>query len=118
MSARFISGKAVPLPASRIGGGHPDTFRENLPPVVAMGKGGSTAVAPSTEMFHVINALVDAGFSIIMPSVPWLLGNATSLDRIDDAIAFARSNLGASDAAPIIVGQSNGGICGLNWARA
>lgn len=88
------------------------------PPVVFMAGGGTTALAGAGEAGHIVDALVDAGFRVVQPSVPWLLGNPAAVDRIDDAVTFAVDELGGIDGPPIIVGQSNGGLCGLAYAAS
>lgn len=66
----------------------------------------------------VILAIVAAGFPVIAPYAggnAW--GNTTAMDRITEAVAYARANLGASSAPAVLIGISMGGCNVLNWAK-
>jgi S-formylglutathione hydrolase FrmB len=56
------------------------------------------------------------GFSVVAPSIGTLWNNATGQQRIADALAYARSALGATSAKAIFLGTSMGGFSALSWA--
>lgn len=96
-------------------GGH----NTGLPPFVWMTGGGTPATNDPAQigMDVKLNALCTAGYSIVQPDVPWLLGNDTAMDRIDDAVAWARTNWGATMDPPILMGASNGWVCACVYMR-
>lgn len=84
-------------------------------PVIVMPGGGDTAANRFGDFDHVGQAIVAAGFRCYQPSVPNMLGNDLSVQRITDAVTFAHAN--GCEGPPILVGQSNGAACAFRWAR-
>lgn len=84
-------------------------------PVIFMAGGASTAATGFGEAAAICDALIAAGFTVFMPSVPNLAGNATADTRIADTITYANAQ-GFTD-TPVIVGQSNGANCGFLYAQ-
>lgn len=112
-------------PAFRFTAGQPDAIDEpttvitGLPPFIWMTGGGTAAnTNPATIGMDVkLNAFTNAGYSIMQPNVPWLLGNPIAMSRIEDAIAYARAHYGATMDPPILMGLSNGWICAAEYMR-
>lgn len=61
-----------------------------------------------TAIANTLRAILSYGFSIVVPNLLGYWGNATGNSRIIDALAYARANLGATNAPAIIVGASHG----------
>lgn len=127
-TGRFTPGQADALNtpsagASTLVTGLPSTtvnYNPGRPPFIWMTGGGTAANADPANvgMDRILDYLCEnRGYSICQPNVPWLLGNDDALDRIDDAVAWARANLGATDDPPILMGVSNGWVCAIVYAR-
>jgi pimeloyl-ACP methyl ester carboxylesterase len=66
----------------------------------------------------IVTAIVAAGYPMICPYAAgnsW--GNLTAMDRITEAVAVARTGLGATTAPVVLFGGSMGGANALNWAK-
>lgn len=68
-------------------------------------------------MDRILNGLTAAGHTILQANAPYYLGNDLSMSRVNDAIAYARANFGATDDPPILMGVSNGWACMIVYAR-
>lgn len=134
MSTRTTTTGTSGTPAFRFSSGQPDGLNEpatagplgvhgaltGRPPVVWMTGGGTLANAdPATiGMDRILDYLCDVGgYTIGQPNVPWLLGNATAMSRIDACAAWLRTWRGATSAPPILLGVSNGWVCAIIYAR-
>lgn len=58
------------------------------------------------------------GLLVVAPTVTQTWGNATAMSRIDQAVTYARANLGGSAAPPVMVGGSHGATGGLLYAAS
>jgi hypothetical protein len=95
-------------------------YNPGRPPMIWTTGGGTPANNDPAKvgMDRILEYLCeDRGYSWCQPNVPWLLGNPTATDRIDDAVTWARANLGATDDPPILMGMSNGWVCAIVYAR-
>lgn len=91
-------------------------INKDSPPLVFMTGGGGTALDDTTSATHIVDAALALGYKVVMPSVPNLAGNATADARIDAAINYARTQLGANAQPPVLMGVSNGANCSLLYA--
>ncbi len=90
------------------------------PPVVyCHGVNGNAAQPVESTLpgaLSVLRALSRRGYPIVAPTLNALWDNATGQARINDALTWARANLGASNAPAILVGTSHGGGSALHYA--
>ncbi len=111
------------------------------PPIVFM-TGGDLAANSDPALIgadRILNAFTDNGYTVCQCHVPMgqntdspttpqnvaAIGNdasvglsgAGAMERIADTITYARANLGATMDPPIILGISNGWVCGIIYAR-
>lgn len=113
-TSRMVSGQTDAWVTPRIA---PGTLR---PVIYCHGAGGSAAEllgsgVPAVE--PLFDAIGDAGWPCVCVTITVLWGNVTCVSRMDAAIAYCRSTLGAhSTAKPLIVGISHGAACGLTYA--
>lgn len=100
---------------------NPRVFNKKYPLVVFMAGGSDTPVsAPLGGAIPAMDALVDAGFVVVQPSVGTggaAYGNATAMARVNAAKAYAQARLGCRDGRIVVSGTSNGGITALQYTR-
>lgn len=100
-----------------------DYVRGSKPAVVALHGASGTEEQmlgswPASIRNIVTAIVVDGGYPVICPHAAgdsW--GNLTAMARISEAVAVARSTLGASSAPVALLGFSMGGANALNWAK-
>ncbi len=86
-------------------------------PVVYMtGVTGPAADLADLTIRPLLEALTDRGYTIVAPTSVITYGNATGLSRIDDALAWARDDLGCSDGSAVLIGASEGAADCLTYA--
>jgi pimeloyl-ACP methyl ester carboxylesterase len=76
-----------------------------------VGYGQLPAVAP------LVSDLIDLGFPAVAPTLGVEWGNATSMARITDALAWLRARNGTT-APAVLVGASMGACAAVTWAAA
>lgn len=87
-------------------------------PIIMMGGGSYTAWTALVDGAETICAgLVEVGFAVYIPTVSSMFGNDASVIRENDALTYARANGAHPTAPPVILGLSNGSVCGFRWVR-
>lgn len=105
---RFTTGQYDRIEAPRL--------RSRSRPFLLVAPGNFTALLGDTWITQG-PAIRAAGWRTYQPSVPLLVGNATSTARMADAVTGAVAD-GAAAVPPLIIGASNGATAALQYAVA
>jgi pimeloyl-ACP methyl ester carboxylesterase len=95
-------------------------YRVARPPVVYLHGLYGTAAQPflleAPGVLNTLRALVNQGHTVVIPWVEAFWDNADGEARVDDALTYARSELGCTNDPAIFVGTSHGGGSALHYA--